>query len=52
MWGALQDIARRQERTVHDLVTEIDRERSASTPTAAIRGYIVEFYRPAAATER
>jgi predicted DNA-binding ribbon-helix-helix protein len=51
MWEALQDIARRQERTVHDLVTEIDRERSASSLTAAIRVYIVAFYRSAAAPE-
>src|SRR5438552_8072873 len=51
MWEALQDIARRQERTVHDLVTEIDRDRSASSLTAAIRVYIVDFYRTAAARE-
>ena len=49
MWEALQDIARRQERTVHDLVTQIDRERTASSLTAAIRVYIVGFYRSAAA---
>jgi predicted DNA-binding ribbon-helix-helix protein len=48
MWEALQDIARRQERTVHDLVTQIDGERTASNLTAAIRVYIVAFYRSAA----
>jgi predicted DNA-binding ribbon-helix-helix protein len=48
MWEALQDIARRQERTVHDVVTQIDRERTASSLTAAIRVYIVGFYRSAA----
>jgi predicted DNA-binding ribbon-helix-helix protein len=51
MWEALQDIAARQERTVHDLVTGIDRERSASSLTAAIRVYIVGFYRTAAGRE-
>jgi len=51
MWEALQDIARRQERTVHDVVTQIDRERSASSLTAAIRVYIVAFYRSAATFE-
>lgn len=51
MWEALQDIARRQERTIHDLVTQIDRERTASTLTAAIRVYIVGFYRAAAGLE-
>lgn len=48
MWDALQDIARRLRVTVHDLVTEIDRERTASSLTAAIRVYIVDFYRAAA----
>lgn len=48
MWEALQDIARRLQVTVHDLVTGIDRDRSASSLTAAIRVYIVDFYRAAA----
>jgi predicted DNA-binding ribbon-helix-helix protein len=48
MWDALQDIARRLRATVHDLVTEIDRTRTASSLTAAIRVYIVDFYRAAA----
>jgi hypothetical protein len=33
---------------MHDLVTEIDRRRTASSLTAAIRVYIVDFYRTAA----
>src|SRR5712691_5055767 len=48
MWDALQDIARRQHVTLHDLVTEIDRGRSTAGLTAAIRVYIVNFYRAAA----
>ena len=48
MWDALRDIAQRQHSTVHDIVTEIDRERTASSLTAAIRIYIVDFYRAAA----
>jgi predicted DNA-binding ribbon-helix-helix protein len=48
MWDALQDIARREHVTVHDLVTDIDRKRTASSLTAAIRVYIVDFYRAAA----
>jgi predicted DNA-binding ribbon-helix-helix protein len=48
MWDALQDIAWRQRVTIHDLVTDIDRGRSASSLTAAIRVYIVDFYRAAA----
>jgi predicted DNA-binding ribbon-helix-helix protein len=37
MWEALRDISMRRKATIHDLVTEIDRERTASTLTAAIR---------------
>src|SRR5689334_17982782 len=48
MWDALRDIARHLGMTVHDLVTAIDRERLASSLTAAIRVYIVDFYRSAA----
>src|SRR6266851_7665315 len=50
MWDALHDIARRLRVTMHDLVTDIDRERTASSLTAAIRVYIVDFYRDAAAS--
>lgn len=49
MWDALREIAREQDSTVHELVTEIDRKRTASSLTAAIRVYIVGYYRSAAA---
>ena len=48
MWEALKDICRGQGKTIHDVVTEIDRTRTASSLTAAIRVYIVDFYRNAA----
>ena len=48
MWEALRDISARRKLTMHDVVTEIDRDRTASTLTAAIRVYIVDFYRAAA----
>lgn len=51
MWDALQDITRRRSVTMHDLVTEIDRYRTASSLTAAIRVYIVDFYRAATMTD-
>lgn len=50
MWEALREIARRREMSLHALVTEIDRGRTASSLTAAIRVYIVDFYRAAAAS--
>src|ERR1700732_1930431 len=48
MWEALRDIARGRDMAVNDLVTEIDRHRGAPSLTAAIRVYIVDFYRHAA----
>jgi predicted DNA-binding ribbon-helix-helix protein len=48
MWEALHDIAHRLGATIHDVVTEIANERTASSLTAAIRVYIVDFYRAAA----
>jgi len=44
MWDALQEIAAHEGKTIHQLVTEIDRTRTI-TLSAAIRVYIVEFYR-------
>ena len=51
MWDALHDIAHRRQVTVDALVTEVNSQRSASSLTAAIRIYIVEFYRALAAGE-
>ena len=47
MWEGLQDIARRRGMTLNDLVTEIERDRDIPGLTAAIRVYIVDFYRRA-----
>ena len=44
MWDALQEIAAHEGKTIHQLVTEIDSARTV-TLSAAIRVYIVEFYR-------
>ncbi|HXO00686.1 MAG TPA: ribbon-helix-helix domain-containing protein [Stellaceae bacterium] len=49
MWEALRDIARARDVVLNDLVTEIARGREAFSLTAAIRVYIVDFYRTAAA---
>jgi predicted DNA-binding ribbon-helix-helix protein len=45
MWDALHDVAKRRRLTIHDLVTSIDDNRTESSLTAAIRVYIVNFYR-------
>ena len=51
MWEALQEIVRQQETNINQLVTEIDRQRNSSSLTAAIRVYIVDFYRAAATAQ-
>ena len=48
MWDALQEIVQVRGMTLNQLVTEIAHERSASSLTAAIRVYIVDFFREAA----
>jgi len=45
MWDALREIAARERRTLHEIITEIDRGRNASSLTAAIRVYIVVYWR-------
>lgn len=45
MWAALRDIAARRGATIDQLASEIDATRTASSLTAAIRIFIVEFYR-------
>jgi predicted DNA-binding ribbon-helix-helix protein len=47
MWDSLHDIARRLGVGVNDLVTEIDGRRDGLGLTAAIRVFIVDFYRSA-----
>ena len=47
MWDALCDIAQRLGIGVNELVTEIHRRRDGLGLTAAIRVYIVDFYRSA-----
>src|SRR5207302_10870605 len=47
MWAALNDIAVERGKTVHDVILEIHRARIATSLTAAIRVYIVEYYREA-----
>ena len=50
LWGALDEICQREDMTRHQLCTRIDERRRASTLAAAIRVYIIGYYR-AAATE-
>lgn len=45
MWDALREIARRQQRSTSEVIAQIGRESRASSLTAGIRVYVVEFYR-------
>ena len=47
MWGALGEIAEREDQTVHDVLMAIDRKRGATSLSTAIRVYIVESLRVA-----
>jgi predicted DNA-binding ribbon-helix-helix protein len=49
MWEALHEIAAARGHTIHELVTEIHRERATPGLTAAIRVFVVMYYRDAVA---
>ena len=51
MWDALEEICRREEMNQHELCERIDERRRASSLTAAIRVYIVNYFRAAATEE-
>ena len=43
IWDTLQGIARQKEITVHDLISEIDRQRTVGNLSSAIRAYVVAY---------
>ena len=51
MWDALAEICRREDMTLHQLCAMIDERRRASSLTAAIRVFIITYYRSAATEE-
>jgi predicted DNA-binding ribbon-helix-helix protein len=51
MWDALNEICTREGRSVHDICTEIDRQRRQSGLTSGVRVYIVTYFREAATEE-
>ncbi len=48
MWDALNEIVRREGRTVHDICTEVDTDRVQWTFSASLRVYILTYFRSAA----
>ncbi|HVM81690.1 MAG TPA: ribbon-helix-helix domain-containing protein [Stellaceae bacterium] len=51
MWDALREVCARESRSMNALVTEIDRGRAESTLTAAIRVYLLAYFKAAATEE-
>lgn len=51
MWDALVEICRREDMTLHELCAMIDERRQASSLTAAIRVFVVNYLRSAATEE-
>ena len=51
MWQALREISAREGKTLHALVTEIERRRDQSSLTAAIRVFLLDYFRAAATEE-
>lgn len=51
MWDALQEICSREGRSIHDVCTEIDRQRRQSGLTAGVRVFILNYFREAATEE-
>ena len=47
-WDALGEICRREGKTVHQVCTMIEERRKVSNRTAAVREFIIDFYRRAA----
>lgn len=47
LWDSLADICRREARAIHDIVTMIDGRRGDSALTAALRIFILSYFRAA-----
>lgn len=47
MWSALEEIAEREVKSIHDLATLVDAQRDESSLTAAMRVFILSYFRAA-----
>ena len=48
VWDALEEICEREDMSVHEVCTLIDRRRKGSSRTAAVRAFILRYFREAA----
>ena len=51
LWDALREICRREGRTIHEICSMVDRRRQGSSLTAALRVFIMLYFRVAATEE-
>ena len=51
MWDALVEIGRREDRTVHEISSEVDRDRPESSRPASLRVHTMSYFREAATAE-
>ena len=51
MWDALVEIGQRERRTVHEICSEVARDRRESSLTASLRVHLVSYFRVAAPAE-
>ncbi len=51
MWDALDEISRRETRSIHELCSMIEGQRRESKLTAAIRVFVMAYYRAASTNE-
>lgn len=48
LWAALRDIAEREDRSLHEICSDIDKTKGDTRLTSAMRIYIVNYFRSAA----
>ena len=48
VWEALEEICEREDMSVHELCTLIDQRRKGSSRTAAVRAFVLRYFREAA----
>lgn len=48
MWEALEEVCSRENLSVHELCTQIEVRRTGSSRTAAVRAFILGYFREAA----
>ena len=51
MWDALREICAREHCSLHDICTQVDRDRRQSGLTAGVRVFILNYFRAAATEE-